>query len=167
MLFRACCQMRQACKFTAVKPFQCDNSIIKPNCMKCVARFKSTGPRAEEAERKRIRTITYYCASAVILTTGLTYAAVPLYRLFCQVIANHCERQCSIGFQLICSSSIISFQSTGYGGTIAQHTGDKVQSMKKINNRSLKIRFLADKGAAMQWNFKPQQYEIKVISAIN
>lgn len=36
--------------------------------------------------RLRHKTIFNYAAAAGILTIGLTYAAVPLYRMFCQVL---------------------------------------------------------------------------------
>lgn len=36
--------------------------------------------------QKRHKTIFNYAAAAGILTIGLTYAAVPLYRMFCQVL---------------------------------------------------------------------------------
>lgn len=38
-------------------------------------------------ERKlRARSVAYYATAAAVLTVGLSYAAVPLYRMFCQVI---------------------------------------------------------------------------------
>lgn len=35
--------------------------------------------------------------------------------------------------------------------------------MEKIKDRVLKIRFNADIGASMRWNFRPQQYEIRIV----
>lgn len=35
--------------------------------------------------------------------------------------------------------------------------------MKKIENTVLTIRFMASINSSMRWNFKPQQYEIKVV----
>jgi cytochrome c oxidase assembly protein subunit 11 len=50
-----------------------------------------------------------------------------------------------------------------YGGTTGVgHDSDKVENMTKVPDRILKIKFNADIGASMRWNFKPQQYEIKV-----
>lgn len=57
----------------------------------------------------------------------------------------------------------IRFQSTGYGGTLdTTHDPTKVAYMRRIEDTVLKIRFNADIGSSMRWNFKPQQYEIKV-----
>lgn len=56
------------------------------------------------------------------------------------------------------------FQSTSYGGTVnTTHDSNRVETMTKVKDKVLKIRFNADIGASMRWNFKPQQYEIKVV----
>lgn len=34
--------------------------------------------------------------------------------------------------------------------------------MKRVDNRVITIQFNADTAASMRWNFKPQQYEVKV-----
>ncbi|XP_059623033.1 cytochrome c oxidase assembly protein COX11, mitochondrial [Phlebotomus argentipes] len=87
--------------------------------------------------KKRLRSTLYYFTAAGVLTVGLSYAAVPLYRMFCQAYS--------------------------YGGTTAtNHDGSKVEKMQKIEDRIIKIKFNADLGAAMRWNFKPQQVEILV-----
>lgn len=61
------------------------------------AHFRSNGQKslkeAAHAESKlRGRSIAYYSVSAVVMCVGLTYAAVPLYRLFCQVSEDEQER---------------------------------------------------------------------------
>lgn len=104
-------------------------------------RFSSTNSNDpnEAIRRLKIKSTLYYVTAAGVLAVGLSYAAVPLYRMFCQAYS--------------------------YGGTTgAQHDGSKVESMKRISDRIIKIKFNADIGASMRWNFKPQQYEIKVSS---
>ncbi|CAB3381453.1 Hypothetical predicted protein [Cloeon dipterum] len=87
--------------------------------------------------RKSGSSTVYYVAAAGVLTLGLSYAAVPLYRMFCQAYS--------------------------YGGTTAAgHDKEKVASMSAVENRVIKIKFNADLGASMRWNFKPQQPEILV-----
>jgi cytochrome c oxidase assembly protein subunit 11 len=69
--------------------------------------------------------------SAVVAgMVGLTFAAVPLYRLFCQV--------------------------TGYGGTtqVAQVLPEEV------GERIVKVRFNADVDAHLPWTFAPAQVEV-------
>jgi cytochrome c oxidase assembly protein subunit 11 len=73
-----------------------------------------------------------------VIAVGLSYAAVPLYRMFCQAYS--------------------------YGGTVGiDEAGEKVEQMQKVKDRIIKIKFNADIGASMRWNFRPQQYEIKVM----
>ncbi|XP_037041659.1 cytochrome c oxidase assembly protein COX11, mitochondrial [Bradysia coprophila] len=101
-------------------------------------RFKSSGQPDNASQKLKNRSTLYYATAAGVLFVGLTYAAVPLYRMFCQAYS--------------------------YGGTTGVgHDGDKVETMEKIKDRVLTIKFNADLGASMRWNFRPQQYEIKVI----
>jgi len=64
---------------------------------------------------------------------GLSFASVPLYRLFCQV--------------------------TGYGGT--PKTVDVAQSTR-VSERTIKVRFDANTNPKLPWRFKPQQKEVEV-----
>lgn len=48
-------------------------------------RFKSTNTSDKETLKLKNRSTLYYATAATVLFVGLTYAAVPLYRLFCQV----------------------------------------------------------------------------------
>ena len=83
------------------------------------------------------RSTALYMVALTVVVVGLSYAAVPLYRLFCQA--------------------------SGYGGTTVQSEGgDKVEKMEPVPERELTVRFNADTSAAMQWKFKPHQREIKV-----
>lgn len=90
-----------------------------------------------KARKRRIRSTLYYVTAAGIMTVGLSYAAVPLYRIFCQAYS--------------------------YGGTTATgHDASKVGSMSVVKHKPIKIKFNADTAASMRWNFKPQQTEIIV-----
>lgn len=92
----------------------------------------------EEAWKTRNKTVLTYITAAGVGMIGLSYAAVPLYRLYCQA--------------------------SGLGGTaVAGHDADLVETMKPVKERVLKITFNADRHASMQWNFKPQQTEIFVV----
>lgn len=106
-----------------------------------VHRLYSNGPGrgpVGDQNAKRMQSTVYYFGATAVLTLGLSYAAVPLYRMFCQA--------------------------SGYGGTTsAQHDGSKVEEMNVKRERQFKIKFNADTGASMRWNFRPQQGEIKVL----
>lgn len=83
------------------------------------------------------RTVRLYVTGIVILFGGLSYAAVPLYRIYCQA--------------------------TGKGGKPMIANDDKIEQMVKVKDRSITVHFNADTISSLQWNFKPQQNEIKVV----
>lgn len=128
--------------------FSLNNSklvLSRTICEKCkvfqTQTFRSLGHNAGEdlrkARQKRIRSTLYYLTAAGIVTAGMSYAAVPLYRMFCQAYS--------------------------YGGTTAQgHDASKVETMEANKGRPIKIRFNADRAANMRWNFQPQQNMITV-----
>ncbi|TRY86537.1 hypothetical protein DNTS_002564 [Danionella cerebrum] len=91
----------------------------------------------EDAWKKKNRTALTYIAATGVAMIGLSYAAVPLYRLFCQA--------------------------TGLGGTISGHDAEQVETMKPVRDRIIKVTFNADTHASIQWNFRPQQSEIYVV----
>ncbi len=101
----------------------------------------SRGPvlprRPPPTSKERSRTTLYYLLSLAVATAGASYAAVPLYRVFCQ--------------------------STGFGGTVQEgHDADRVTSMERREDRVITVRFTADTAATMQWNFRPQQPVVRV-----
>lgn len=104
-----------------------------------LSQLRNIGNQApKNSQNVKIKSTVYYVCGLGVLTVGLSYAAVPLYRMFCASFA--------------------------YGGTTGvQHDGSKIEEMKTISDRVLKIKFNADLAASMRWNFKPQQYEIKVM----
>ena len=80
---------------------------------------------------KKYRTLGFLLV--LIMGMGvLSYASVPLYKLFCQV--------------------------TGYGGTTQQVTSPSSQ----ILERKIKIRFDANTKPALDWNFQPVQTSIDI-----
>ena len=93
--------------------------------------------KQQQTTAEKNKTTLLYLISLAILTAGASYAAVPLYRMFCSA--------------------------TGYGGTTqAGHDTEKVETMKPKKDRVITIKFTADTAASMQWNFRPQQYSIDV-----
>ncbi len=89
----------------------------------------AAAPFTAAARRRNART-------GVVLTgivagmVGLSFASVPLYRLFCQV--------------------------TGYGGT----TQIAAAAPGAVSERVIKVRFNADTAPDLPWSFKPVQREI-------
>lgn len=102
-----------------------------------LSQIRNIGKQTPKYSERNLKSIAYYAAGLGVLTVGLSYAAVPLYRMFCAAYS--------------------------YGGTTGVgHDSEKVENMQRVADRIIKIKFNADIGASMRWNFKPQQYEIKV-----
>lgn len=97
---------------------------------------KSNLSSFQETQRKKIKSTLYYVIAGGVVVVGLSYAAVPLYRMFCQAYS--------------------------YGGTTSGHDASKVETMLPVMSKPFKIRFNADTATSMRWKFKPQQSEITV-----
>jgi cytochrome c oxidase assembly protein subunit 11 len=72
------------------------------------------------------------CVGALITMGALTYAAVPLYRMFCQA--------------------------TGYGGT----TQRAVKAPDKVLDTVITVRFDGNVAPGMPWEFEPEQRTVDV-----
>jgi len=72
------------------------------------------------------------CAVFVAGMVGMSFAAVPLYRLFCQV--------------------------TGYGGTTQQASTAPAATLDRV----IKVRFDANIGNGLGWSFRPVEREVRV-----
>lgn len=80
----------------------------------------------------RHRTVVVICSLMVLAMTGLSFAAVPLYRLYCQV--------------------------TGYQGTTQR--ADKASDV--VLDRTVKVHFDANVAANLPWKFEPVQSSLDV-----
>ena len=92
-----------------------------------------------KANHKGNNDIMMYGMAIVLLALAASYAAVPIYRIYCQ--------------------------STGKGGKPSQsgdYLDNKLQTIQKVADRQITVRFNADASSQMSWNFKPTQSEIKV-----
>ena len=78
------------------------------------------------------RRVLILCVCGVFAMLGVSYAAVPLYELFCRV--------------------------TGYGGT----TQRVEQFSDEILNRTITVRFDANVSGGLNWDFKPVQREVEL-----
>ncbi|KAK2725711.1 cytochrome c oxidase assembly protein ctaG-like [Artemia franciscana] len=94
---------------------------------------------AHTQQEKQKRSTVYYVIAVLVFVTGLSYAAVPLYRLYCQA--------------------------TSYGGTISTgHDVSKILENPKEakKDRLITVKFNADTASSLTWNFRPQQTELVV-----
>ena len=78
------------------------------------------------------RMIAVSCVAVVLAMTGLAYAAVPLYRLYCQV--------------------------TGYAGTTQRVS----EASSRVVDHILTVHFDANVDKALPWKFEPLQHKVDV-----
>nr|CAG8482820.1 7930_t:CDS:2 [Entrophospora candida] len=115
------------------------NVIFRNNCNKS---FYSTKNILYDSNVRlnRNKSLLMYTASILMFGLGLTYAAVPLYRKFCQT--------------------------TGFGGTpiILNNNNDNTDRLiPDKSSKRLKIKFNSDTSMSLPWSFHPQQRELKVL----
>lgn len=88
--------------------------------------------RREASSNSRNRRVAVSCVAVVFGMVGLSYAAVPLYRLFCDV--------------------------TGFGGTTQR--AESVDG--RVLDRTMTVRFDANVGAGLPWEFRPVERRVSV-----
>jgi cytochrome c oxidase assembly protein subunit 11 len=88
--------------------------------------------RGRAASPRRHLAVGLAMAGVALGMVGLSFAAVPLYRIFCQA--------------------------TGYGGT----TQRAEQAPDKVLDRMITVRFDANVSPGMGWNFRPAQRKLEL-----
>ncbi|UDL96107.1 cytochrome c oxidase assembly protein [Lichenihabitans sp. PAMC28606] len=88
--------------------------------------------QAERSYRRRRTLIASSVVAGVALALGMSFAAVPLYRMFCQA--------------------------TGYAGTTQVATGASADTGK----RTLTVRFDANVAPGLNWSFEPETPSISL-----
>ncbi|KAJ0044015.1 hypothetical protein Pint_18285 [Pistacia integerrima] len=112
-------------------------SLWRSNSLLSIRRHYTSHASTQQKSQKML----LYLTALVFGMVGCSYAAVPLYRTFCQA--------------------------TGYGGTvqrresveekIARHTKDGI-----VTSREIVVQFNADVADGMPWKFIPTQREVRV-----
>ncbi|RZR81543.1 hypothetical protein BHM03_00007797 [Ensete ventricosum] len=113
--------------------------LLIPHAAAAAAFSASSGASASStASRDRSsRNTLVYLFGLVAAMVGASYAAVPLYRRFCQA--------------------------TGYGGTVQRREGEENEVSSPHGNEvtsELVVQFNADVADGMQWKFTPTQREV-------
>jgi len=91
-------------------------------------------PKAPPKTADKNKTLGIYLFAGIIGMVGVSYAFVPLYRLFCQV--------------------------TGFGGTTQK--GQKGKRHKIDTSREMTVTFLGQSSAQLPWTFAPLQKSLDV-----
>ena len=102
------------------------------------ARTFSSGPSPRPSLAEKNATLGVYFLAVSIAVGGLSYASVPLYKVFCQA--------------------------TGFGGTTQVATAEDFKRMAPVPGaRTITVYFNADVSASMPWTFVPQQRAVRVV----
>lgn len=100
--------------------------------------FNNRWSSGSSSRQERNKSFALYLVSVAVGVVGLSYAAVPLYKVFCQA--------------------------TGYGGTTQVAGEEAALLMRPVKGaRPLKIRFSGNVSSALPWGFTPQQRQVEVV----
>eukprot|EP01038_Epipyxis_sp_PR26KG_P009156 gene9156-12352_t len=135
-------------------------SMRIPSCRQCFTKsglniinknkFKQqqSGYSSKPSNKEMNHQVAYYITTVVVFVFGLSYASVPLYKVFCQM--------------------------TGFGGTTQRtvlngdsYEGAKDDTAKKISPvkgaKIIKVYFSSNVHSEMPWTFNPTQREVRLI----
>ena len=90
---------------------------------------------------KTTSTVILYTASALIFMLGCTYAAVPLYKMFCEAQGIDIKTSRDESDEVL---------------------KKKMSALKRNKDRIIKVKFLANKSTDLLWNFEPIQTDINL-----
>ena len=83
----------------------------------------------------------WYTTSALVLMLGLTYAAVPLYKMFCEASGIDIKNSSEASDEIM---------------------KKRISNLKRNEDRIIKVKFLANNSTDLQWDFEPIQSEINL-----
>jgi len=113
-----------------------------------VIRFKSSNnnkldPRFFQTKSdQNTKNLVWYTMSGLVIMGGMSYAAVPLFKIFCE----------SQGMD----------PNTDFRDMNIEVLVDRLRQMKKVEDRNILVKFVACTSADLKWDFSPQQEEITV-----
>mmetsp|Transcript_351 Transcript_351/g.644 ORF Transcript_351/g.644 Transcript_351/m.644 type:complete len:262 (-) Transcript_351:85-870(-) len=108
------------------------HNIIKGN-----RRCYSSGPNSDSINEKH-KKVAYIAAAFVVFTFGVSYASVPLYKVFCQM--------------------------TGFGGTTQRADEAKANTVKPVvGGRVIRVDFDGSVHSTLPWKFRPTQSNVKLV----
>lgn len=94
--------------------------------------------KSKNARTEGNRVVAYYLAALATFIFGLSYASVPLYKVFCQM--------------------------TGFGGTTQKSDEKKAALIKPVSGgKVIRVLFSGNVHSELNWKFTPTQREVKVV----
>lgn len=140
-LFKSPQQLNRTLLFHNIKSTLSRQHLLNTNNIRCInhkARAEATRSRLNPDNKSSFaEKFGYYTASVAVAMFAASFAAVPLYRIYCQA--------------------------TGKGGqAVKEENENKIVQMKKDESRLLTVTFDANTHSSMDWNFKPLQDKVKL-----
>jgi len=129
------------CSLRVVKLINPNVQLIPPVRLVSSQASPLSGINLRNAGLRRNRTSAYYAVAVLLGFLGLTYAAVPVYRIVCQ--------------------------KTGFGGTpmtdSSKFTAEHMVPVPTATGRRIKVSFSASTSDTLPWSFRPLQREISLL----
>ncbi|OQR82649.1 cytochrome c oxidase assembly protein COX11, mitochondrial precursor [Thraustotheca clavata] len=101
-------------------------------------RFMSTGSKYQRNLDEKNKRILMYTASTALLFFGAAYAAVPLYKIFCQM--------------------------TGFGGTTQRSDMLTAEKLSPVEGaKPIRVTFDGGVASSMPWSFRPIQRDLVIV----
>ncbi|KAL3657422.1 hypothetical protein V7S43_017740 [Phytophthora oleae] len=114
--------------------------LLRPSglgAVRCISKRAAEEARRESIKMRNRRAVMYLAGTA-IAWVGISYAAVPLYKIFCQM--------------------------TGFGGTtrrVEKFVADKLTP--RDDSKPIRVTFDGGVSANMPWAFRPQQRDLLLV----
>lgn len=126
-----------------LKRFSSSNNNTEKSKLNNKNDYEENFKKFERNEKNRTVNIALYMSSMAILMLGLTYASVPLYKMFCEA--------------------------TGFDGIIRKDDDEKISAnVRQLSQRvdashpSLRIHFSSTPSSLLPWTFEPEQRDIYI-----
>jgi cytochrome c oxidase assembly protein subunit 11 len=150
--------LRTSSLFTTARFASSSSSSTSTSSRTSSSASRSHAEKVRARYASRNRSLLLYSAAVIILGVGVTYAAVPLYRLFCAATGF-------AGTPMTASSSSSSSGSGSHFGRerLVPVDYDEAEGGGAGRARRLRISFNADCSDALPWKFTPQQREVRVL----
>ena len=127
--------------------FQSSRSQMEMNYYSIRRKFSNTkkkqqstkgGKSTSESSQSENMSVAYNMGAVAVFIFGLSYASVPLYKVFCQM--------------------------TGFGGTTQRADEALATTVKPLDGGSvIRVDFTGDVHSTMPWSFRPTQRDVKVV----
>lgn len=181
---------RLACRFAQSSPQSLSPSIVQPphRALSSSSGFppqpnaRRAPPRSSQRDAEihaRNKNLAAWALAVVLATVGMSYASVPLYRIFCQVtgFGGTVRTTTTPGVQRDSpAASVRRDADADDGGADGGNEGDRngryasilaqeleIDETKIVKDRPITIRFNADVSARVPWKFTPLQSEVVVL----